>query len=39
MQGENLKLNLYVFFSVDERGQTFYLAALTPVSILQEEPV
>jgi hypothetical protein len=39
MHGENLKLNLYVFFSVDESGQTLYLLALTPVSILQEEPV
>jgi hypothetical protein len=32
-------IHLYVFFSVDERGQTLYLAALTPVSILQDEPV
>jgi hypothetical protein len=30
---------LYIFFSVDERGQNPYLAALTPVSTLQEEPV
>jgi hypothetical protein len=36
----NIKeVNLHVFFAVDERSQTHYLATLTPVSILREKPV